>query len=251
MEKEKYRGLGTKVSPEFHRLFRRICKRKGIKIYDAIQMMAETFVRYTDDRHNLSEEMERMMAIFEHMTGWKDAFNLADASAEKEIKEAIYFLTAKGKKGARAVMVHRPYMGDWTETMNVQVILDRVIEVLMPERYRRLRSLAVDMDCNSIMELVDTLITRQSADIDDAHYRKDFEDCRRGEWGQLPKEDGPYVRKHHKSVDMYEQQTVIQFGEEDRHVAENEVKESMEHDPYAERKWLEDNMDFQPHGGTW
>ena len=60
---EKYKGLGTKVSPAFHKIFRRICHKKGLKTYEAIQMMAEAFVRYTDDQHNLSEEMERLMML--------------------------------------------------------------------------------------------------------------------------------------------------------------------------------------------
>ena len=248
---EKYKGLGTKVSPEFHKLFRRICHKKGLKTYDAIQMMAEAFVRYTDDQHNLSEEMERLMMLFEHMQGWRNAFNLADATPDKDITEAIYLLTAKGKKGARAVMVHRPYIGNWTETVNVQVILERVIKVLMPERYRRLSALAIDMECNSIMELLDSLLTRHSNEADEKEFRKDFEDCRRGDFGQEPKEDGPYRRHPHKSVDMYERQTVIQFGDDDKEIAEAEVKESMRHDPDAERKWLEDNVDFQPFDQEW
>ena len=223
-EKDKYVMIGTKVSPKFAETFNRICRKKGLNKYQAIQMMVDSFVRYTDDRHNLSEEMEQLMSIFEHMDGWRDAFNLADATPDKDITEAIYLLTANGKKGAMAVMVHRPYMGDWTETVNVQAILERGIEVLMPERYRRLRALAVDMDCNSILELLDRMIDYHTIEQLNAEMRKDFEDCNRHDYGK-PIEYGQRTkRKHHKGMDMYDKQVRITFTASDKEQAENEAE---------------------------
>lgn len=210
---DKFVPLGTKTSPEFKRIFLRICERKNINPYRAIQMMVDTFVRYTDDRHNLSAEMARLMSIFEHADGWEKSFNLADGQAKKQIAEAIYLLTADGKTGSRAVMVHRPYMGDWMETANIQQILERVIEVLAPERYRRLRALAVDMECNSILELLDMLIDNQTAEQEAAELRKDFEDCNRHEYGRPIIYGERTKRKHHKTPDTLQQR--ITFAHED------------------------------------
>lgn len=201
---DKFVPLGTKTSPEFKRIFLRICERKRINPYRAIQMMVDTFVRYTDDRHNLSAEMARLMSIFEHADGWEQAINLADAQAKKHIAEAIYLLTAEGKTGSRAVMVHRPYMGDWMETANIQQILERVIEVLAPERYRRLRALAVDTDCNSILELLDHLVDNQTAEQEEAELRKEFEDCRH-DYGRPIIYGERTKRKHHKTPDTLQQ----------------------------------------------
>ena len=210
---DKFVPLGTKTSPEFKRIFLRICERKNINPYRAIQMMVDTFVRYTDDRHNLSAEMARLMSIFEHADGWEQAFNLADGQAKKHIAEAIYLLTADGKTGSRAVMVHRPYMGDWMETANIQQILERVIEVLAPERYRRLRALAVDMDCTSILELLDHLIDNQTAEHEAAELRKDFEDCNRHDYGRPIIYGERTKRKHHKTPDTLQQR--ITFAHDD------------------------------------
>ena len=108
-------------------------------------------------------------------------------------------------------MVHRPYFGNWTETCNVQVILIRMIEVLLPERYRRLRALAVDMDCNSILELLDRMIDYHTIEQLNADMRKDFEDCNRHDYGR-PIEYGQRTkRKHHKGVEMYDRQQTIRF----------------------------------------
>lgn len=210
-EEKKHVVIGTKTSPQFAEIFNNICRKKGIKPYLAMQMMVDSFVRYTDDRHNLSQEMELLMSVFEHMDGWKDAFNLADPTPDRQIDEAIYFLTAGEKKGTRAIMVHRPYFGNWTETMNVQQILERVIEVLMPERYRRLRGLARDMECSSILELLDHMIDAHTIDNLNKELRQEFEDAARAENGK-PLEYGARTRqKSHKSVDMYEKPQTIHF----------------------------------------
>ena len=223
-ENKRYVVIGTKTSRQFYVTFKEICRKKGIKPYQAMQMMVDSFVRYTDDRHNLSAEMEQLMSIFEHMDGWKDAFNLADANTDRQIEEAVYLMTANGKKGGRVVMVHRPYFGDWTETYNVQHILERMIEVLFPERYRRLRALAVDMECNSLLELLDRMIDAHTVEQLNSELRKDFEDCNRHEYGK-PIEYGQRTkRKHHKGVDMYDKQVRITFNASDREQADNEAE---------------------------
>lgn len=245
-DSDKYVVLGTKTSPEFAERFHKLCHRKGIKSYQALQMMVDAFVRYTDDRHNLSQEMEQLMMIFEHMNGWRDAFNLADATPDRHIDEAIYMLTAEDRKGARAIMVHRPYFGKWNETTNIQAILERVIEVLMPELYRRLRALAVEMDCKSLLELLDVMIDAHTVEAINEQYRQGFQDNNRHDYGR-PVEYGQRTRrKHHKTVDTFERQTSIVFTDDDRRQAADEVG-----DIERDGQWLEDSMEFRPHGGEW
>lgn len=224
-EKDKYVMIGTKVSPKFAETFNRICRKKGLNKYQAIQMMVDTFVRYTDDRYNLSEEMSLLMSAFEHMDGWNGAFNLADTTADKQIDEAIYFLTAAERSGARAIMVHRPYFGNWTETSNVQMILERVIEVLMPERYRRLRMLAVDMECNSILELIDRMIDAHTIDQLEQNFRRAFEDCQRTDSGKPIAYGNKTKSLHHHTVDgEAARQARLHFDDDDREQAEEEAQ---------------------------
>ena len=224
-EQEKYVMIGTKVSPKFAETFNRICRKKGLNKYQAIQMMVDTFVRYTDDRYNLSEEMSLLMSAFEHMDGWNGAFNLADTTADKQIEEAIYFLTAAERRGARAIMVHRPYFGNWTETSNVQMILERVIEVLMPERYRRLRMLAVDMECNSILELIDRMIDDHTIDQLKQNFRRAFEDCQRTDSGKTVAYGNKTKSLHHHTVDgEAARQARLHFDDDDREQADEEAR---------------------------
>ena len=53
---EKFVVLATKVSRTAAEQLARIAKKKGMTIYELIQMVCDTLIRYMDDRHNLSEE---------------------------------------------------------------------------------------------------------------------------------------------------------------------------------------------------
>ena len=228
-----YKVVATKISSSCYERLNKIARKKGMSVYNLIQMVCDTLVRYMDDRHNLSPAMEQAMSIFEHMDGWKGAFNLADHSTAGMVAEATYFIGDERKHGKRAVHVEKPFMGTWTQTVNIQQIVERTMELVLPERYRRLRMLAVDMDCMSILELLDKMIDFHAKDIDLQMMRKEFEDADRSEFGRKPKEDGPYRRKHFKGVDMF-------------------VKEETESaDDTDHRQWLEDNAGFTPHGSEW
>lgn len=188
----------TKVHPYINTRIEKIAKKKGISVYTMLQMVLDTLGRYMDDRHNLTPEMEKAMSIFEHMEGWKKALNLADPTVQKRIGEATYFFydPAGRMKGCRAIHVIKPLdkskgqvmssIGDWQQTINIQDILERTICLLMPERYSRLRKLAVDKECSSIVELIDTLIEEHSQDEDVKFFREAFEDAERSEYGKKP-----------------------------------------------------------------
>lgn len=199
---DRFRVMATKVSAEAREAFTKICAAKGMSPYELLQIVIDTLIRYMDDRHNLTPEMEQAMSIFEHLEGWKDAFNLADPTTQPEITEATYYLRDPEKKGVRGVHVETPFMGDWGMTYNIQEILEKTINLLMPERYKRLRLLAVDNNCSSILQLVDQLIDEHSKDADVAAMRQGFEDANRSDYGKKPA-DSPFKRKHYKTVNDY------------------------------------------------
>jgi hypothetical protein len=220
MEQENsYEIVATKVRKEAKDRLEALCKSRGMTKYDLLQMMCDTLIRYMDDHHNLTPEMEKAMSVFEHMNGWKDALNLADPTVEPEVAEATYYITSKGKKGCRAVHVFKPFMGKWTQTENIQDIIERNMSYTMPERYSRLRDLAYEMDCTTVLQLLDLLIDAHSVEALNAELRKDFEDADRSDWGKKPVES-PYKRKHHKDPDTL-QQTIV-FDEEDKKAAARE-----------------------------
>jgi hypothetical protein len=168
-------------------------------------MVCDTLIRYMDDRHNLTPELEKAMSIFEHMSGWRNAYNLASAGTSQEVGEAIYLVQATDgkKKGVRAVLVEKPYFGAPTQTYNLQQIIERLICLTMPERYRRLRALAVECDCSSLLDLFDYMLDLHSKDEDLKEFRATFEDNDRHEWGNKPSEQ-QYKRTHNRKLESLE-----------------------------------------------
>lgn len=222
-DEKKYIKKQTKVHPFIHHRLEKIAKKKGISVYEMLQMVCDTLTRYMDDRHNLTPEMEKAMSIFEHMEGWANALNLADPTVQKIIGEATYFVyDPEGKKkGCRAIHVTKPFFGNWEQNFNIQEILERTICLLMPERYSRLRKLAVDKECSSIVELIDTLIDEHSQDEDVKFFREAFEDAERSDYGKQPWQQ-PFKRHLHK--DPYFQELNLQT-DEDNNRDENAKKD--------------------------
>jgi len=202
-ENDRYQVLNTKVSPDAWLHMNALAQRLGTTVYDLVQVVCDVFLRYKDDRHNLSPEMERVMMAFDHLKAWSKTFNLADATVQKEVGEAIYFLQEPhGKKqGVRAVHVTKPYFGERTQTVNVQEIFDRVIRLMFPDRYDRLHKMRVEMDCNSLLDMLDQLLEEHQREQDSEELRKMFEDCDRHEWGRKIAYGKRTKRVKHHSVD--------------------------------------------------
>lgn len=202
-DNERFQVLNTKVSPDAWLHMNALAQRLGTTVYDLVQMVCDVFLRYKDDRHNLSPEMERVMQVFDHLKSWQKTFNLADATVQREVGEAIYFLQEpKGKKqGVRAVHVTKPYFGERTQTVNVQEIFDRTVRLMFPDRYDRLHKMRVEMDCNSLLDMIDQLLEEHQREQDSEELRQMFEDCNRHEWGRKISYGKRTKRVKHHNVD--------------------------------------------------
>ena len=217
MEKEKFKNISTKVSTYVKERILRICKKKKLNEYEMLQMMCDCIVRYMDDSHNLTPELERIISIFEHLEGWQNAFNLADHTATPEICEAFYVLKAKGRKGFRMIHVERPWfdgVANWKQTENIQVMLERFFNILIPEKYMKLRRLSAEMAIDSQLDLLDYMIETHLADTYNQQYREQFEDAARAE-NNRPVEYGRKTKStKHIGIDSKGFQKKISFDDE-------------------------------------
>ena len=197
-------SVAGKISTWSYGRIMRILKRKGLNIYQMIQNFCDTIIRYMDDKHNRTPDVEKAMNMFEGMIGWDNNFNLCDPNTKSEISEATYYLSdfsKEGKKGVRVVHVDRPLMDKWTQTFNVQQILERFMFLTFPSLYRRLRFIAVCRECTSILELLIDIVGELEREEDKKELLRDFEDADRGDFGQKPNEGQPYKRPYEASQD--------------------------------------------------
>ena len=215
--------MQTKVSPETFERIKQIESKLHLKAYGLIQNMVDCIVRYMDDRHNLTPEIEQAMSIFEHLIGWADALNLADPTVKKEVAEAIYFMEdPQGvKKGVRAVHVTRPYFDEWKQDYNVQHILDRTISLLFPDVYKRLLKVMEHLDFKSITEFLNFVVDHFQAEADIEELRNLFEDAARAE----------------NTKD-------VEYGQRTKRTKRKDIEK-------VPGLFDLEDLDFSPHGGTW
>jgi len=226
-EDERVVVIATKVRRETAEQLARIARKKKLTIYQLNQMVLDTLVRYMDDRHNLSEDMERAMSIFEHMVGWADALNLADPTVQKEIAQAVYiFQDADGKKsGFRATMVNKPWMGIWEETSNVMDIFERIFNICMPELYMKLFRARIVLGCERVSEVINMLTDAEIIMQLNGELRREFEDAARMDNGK----DYGYGRKtkssQYRTPDSVAIDQRFKFDDYDREVTGYEVQD--------------------------
>lgn len=241
-ENEKHRLAQTKVRPDVWALLNVLAEKVSGSVYGLFQMFADVAVRMMDKNRNLTKDAATCMAVFDNMDGWDDAFNLADPTVQREVGEALYILQdPKGEKhGFRSFLVTKPFFGKRTMTYNVQRIFERIMELLFPSLYKRMRRLAADRDCNSILELVIDLVNEGEKESDAAELRATFDDNNYSDYGIRPAEQ-PYRRRHNRmDMDLFERQELEELSREEIDKRSEEAKE-----------WLEENMDFKPFGYEW
>ena len=171
--------LTTRVSPEVGAQLMAISKRYGTSIFFILRMFSDGLILLSDDRHNLSQDLMRIIRQFENIPGWSKSICLADDTQEFGIVEAIYILRAPGKEGYRLCLVERPTLeGDaygWSATYNIQRILERFIEVMNPSLYRHLRLLAVELGTESMLDTIQRIADEYMENPDEVELRLQFE----------------------------------------------------------------------------
>ena len=182
---EKFGSIATKVSAESKRQLEQILKRMGMNYYEWFQLMAEVTIRIADDRHNLSEQMAKMIQMFSLVPGWKNPATFCDPNAPCEVRAAVYMVQQQGKKGLKPVMTERGWLdGIWNQTENVQDIVEYVIEQCMPTSYKWLRQHMTALECNRVFECLMLMADAATTTKLDDEIAQMFGDDQRSEFGK-------------------------------------------------------------------
>ena len=105
----KYVTVATKISLRAFKQLEQVCIKRGIKRYDLLKMAIDCLLRYMAGEEEPSEELSRVIQMFEHTRNWESSMSLTDDIEGAEIEYALYLLRQKGKKSMRGVMVMREY----------------------------------------------------------------------------------------------------------------------------------------------
>lgn len=210
MDKTLMKSIATKVSPEAYARIISICNMRGITTYNMLQMMCDVIIRYMDDQHNLSDEINKIIRLFEGLENWNKRFTLTEPTDDMEVTGAIYLLREKNRIGEGMVYVSAPVLGQTFENFNVQSIIEMVIEIARPKLYKHLRMLGVELNTNSVLETIDKIVDMYRENPDDTELRIQFEN---NDWGENAKKpaSSPYKRKVNHTMDEFEQEDMYLF----------------------------------------
>lgn len=197
--------VNTKVTAEAYARLKAICKRYGFTLYDMLQMLCDCIIRFMDDKHNLSDNLLRIIRMFQDMPGWKTATRLTEPIDEAQIMEAFYvWRHPNGTGDSRIVHVERPMLdGDsegWIATHNIQLQLERFIELTTPSLYRHLRLLAADLGTESMFDTLNIIANLYKENEDEKELRLQFE---QNDWheGARMHDRQQYKRGYARTID--------------------------------------------------
>lgn len=172
--------IATKVPEDSYDLLRRLCEKQGINPYTLVQWMANVFIRFGDDLHNLDGRLCKAIRLFEEPKSWGDTYNIF-RNSPSECRGAVYLLGNPGCGKPGAAFVGPDFCGDRECTYNARDILEMVFETTFPSAYAKVRRAGVEMGTSSVIETVCELIDEHTGGRDLDEIRRMFEDNRRHE----------------------------------------------------------------------
>ena len=193
---------------------------------DLLKMFVHAFIESAKHCGPVSSDMQQLLDMLKVEDGWHKAFNFADVNSQKRIAQMVLILEQPRRKGFGMVLVNRPYLPGKKPYMTycVDDILERVTEVSMKGLYQRLRDIGNEIGTKSLRETLLKLIEdyrkhslRLQFEEEGPHLGNYSDFGRAIEWGQRTK------RKKRMTPDSIQQHIV--FGDEDREVADYEVKD--------------------------
>ena len=171
--------ISARVSIEFKARLESLCEQYGFSINILVKLLAETFLRNADKEHNISEDLMKVIRLFENIPGWKKSVCLSDGIDGMEITEAFYVRKQPKKRGSRIVHVSMPLLKNdeegWTENFNVQQQLERFMELTNESLYKHLRCLSTDLGTVSLLDTIHTIANLYRENPDEGELRLQFE----------------------------------------------------------------------------
>lgn len=224
-ESKRFEVLGTKIDPAMAKVLNACCDALQVDVYHLLQWFAYTIIRAAAPMHELDPRIQKLLAMMESDAGWQRAFNIANPNGLK-VAQVVLILEQEGRKGFGALMIDKPFCGDALQTECVDEILERVTQVTMHGIYRRLRDLGVGMKCQSLSDVLLTMIDEQTNLDLDKGFRAEMpgmgdhaDNGRQVAYGKKSK------AKQHRTPDSYAQDQRIKWDDNDREVSNYEAKD--------------------------
>lgn len=194
---------------------------------DLFRMFIQTFIESAKHDGPISPDMQHFLNLLKIEPGWHKAFNFADVTAQTEVAQVILILQQSDKHGFGITMIDKPFMGEPTQTMCVDDILERIIKVSMPGLYKKLEHVGHRLYCETIRETLTLLSEYMNDTLDKEEDRQEMPGYgEHHDYGKAIEYGKKFKRKPHRTPDSVDnsQQRIV-FDDFDRETAQAEVQD--------------------------
>ena len=220
-----------------------------------LQFLIETAKVTTD----ASPDMKVLLAMMRVDANWQTMFNWL-TNARLDIAQVILILqqSEKGKprEGFSLAMFDKPFLGDCRQTLCVDDIVERVIEIAMGRSdYWDMRQIAQHFEAQSIREALIRMVDAQTIINLDDQDRAELPALGNAADNGRPIQYGRKTKaKQHRTPDSLARDQRIKFDDYDRELAEEEASRDLNAElstGHALDDDLEKEMGFRPFGQEW
>lgn len=221
-------GISCKVPGEWYPLLKMICELRGTNINNLLKMCLQFLIETARVSTEPSPDMKVLMHMMRVDANWQKMFNYL-TNAELDVAQVILVFQqrhdGKPREGFGLAMFDKPFMGDCRQTLSVDEIMERVIEVAMgKDDYWDLRKVAKHFDAESIREALVRMVDAQIIlNLDEQEQSELPAMGNLSDGGRAVVYGHQTRRKKHFTPDTMPTQTTIKFDDYDRFVAESEV----------------------------
>jgi hypothetical protein len=223
-------GITCKVPGEWLPLLNTICALKGTNINNLLKMCLQFLIETAKVTTEASPDMKVLLHMMKVDANWQSMFNYL-TNANLDIAQVILVLQqrqdGKPREGFALAMFDKPFCGECQQTLSVDAIVERVIEIAMgKDDYWDLRKVAKHFDAESVREALIRMVDAQIIlNLDEADKGELPTVSNLSEGGRAIAYGQRTRRKKHFTPDTMPTQTTIRFDDYDRELAESEVED--------------------------
>lgn len=231
-DKEKFEVMSTKIDPAMAIVWNAVCEALGTDTYHMLQHFIYAMIRMASEHHRQTPEVQKLMTLLETDTAWQTAINLCAQNGKKSIAQMILIVEEKDTNGFAMYMLDKPFMSDVRQTENVNIIIERTIEVGLKSLYKKLRLMKEDMKCEWIADLLLDMIDAQDVlNITESNRDEMKGQANYSEYGRPIEYGKVNKRKKRREIDSVyrngqEQQRTINFTDEDLDTVNDELNDT-------------------------
>ena len=159
-------SVTCKIPGEWYPLLNVICDLKGTNINNLLKMCLQFLIETAKVTTEASADMKVLLHMMRVDSNWQAMFKYCD-KAKLDIAQVILILQqskdGEPRDGFGLAMFNKPFMGDCRQTLSVDEIVERVLEIAMGfSRYWDMRKIAKHFDAESIREALIRMVDAQT-----------------------------------------------------------------------------------------